>query len=48
MAAVAPKPATAPMPEIAIGEPDATAPEAEAATAPEQMPLPPRSRSPWR
>ena len=42
MAAVAPKPASAPMPEIDIGEP-APAPDAEpeAAAAPEPMPLPP-------
>ena len=47
MAAVAPKPASAPMPEIDIGEP-APAPDAEpeAATAPEPMPLPPPQLQP--
>ena len=46
MAAVAPKPASAPMPEIDIGEPTPP-PDVEAAAAPDQMPLPPpRSRSP--
>jgi endonuclease YncB( thermonuclease family) len=47
MAAVAPKPSSAPMPEIDIGEPT---PEAavgpEAATAPEPMPLPPPEAQP--
>ena len=39
MAAVAPKPTSAPMPEIDIGEPTPP-PDVEAAAAPDQMPLP--------
>jgi endonuclease YncB( thermonuclease family) len=47
MAAVAPKPSSAPMPEIDIGEPPpATDAEPEAATAPEPMPLPPPEPQP--
>lgn len=47
MAAVAPKPASAPMPEIDIGEPmPAPDVEPEAATAPEPMPLPPPELQP--
>jgi endonuclease YncB( thermonuclease family) len=45
MAAVAPKPASAPMPEIDIGEPTAD-PEPETARAPEPMPLPPQEPQP--
>jgi endonuclease YncB( thermonuclease family) len=47
MAAVAPKPSSAPMPEVDIGEPapDADA-ESEAARAPEPMPLPPPQPQP--
>jgi endonuclease YncB( thermonuclease family) len=47
MAAVAPKPSSAPMPEIDIGEPTPEAAvEPEAATAPEPMPLPPPEAQP--
>lgn len=47
MAAVAPKPSSAPMPEIDIGEPTPEAAVApEAATAPEPMPLPPPEAQP--
>ena len=45
MAAVAPKPASAPMPEIDIGEPTPPPPDVEAAVAPDQMPLPPPPES---
>jgi endonuclease YncB( thermonuclease family) len=45
MAAVAPKPASAPMPEIDIGEPTPQ-PDVEAAAAPDQMPLPPSELQP--
>ena len=45
MAAVAPKPASAPMPEIDIGEPTPP-PDVEAAVAPDQMPLPPPESQP--
>ncbi len=45
MAAVAPKPASAPMPEIDIGEP-APDPAPEMARAPEPMPLPPQEPVP--
>jgi endonuclease YncB( thermonuclease family) len=47
MAAVTPKPSSAPMPEIDIGEPTPEADaEPETATAPEPMPLPPREQHP--
>ena len=47
MAAVTPKPSSAPMPEIDIGEPTPEADaEPETATAPEPMPLPPREQQP--
>ena len=45
MAAVAPKPASAPMPEIDIGEPTPP-PDVEAAATPDQMPLPPPESQP--
>lgn len=45
MAAVAPKPASAPMPEIDIGEPTPP-PGVEAAAASDQMPLPPPESQP--
>ena len=45
MAAVAPKPASAPMPEIDIGEPTPDA-ASETARAPEPMPLPPPQMQP--